>query len=322
MSADRFQPGAILGSDRFKYGDLYGMSYLPYFRKTYPTENPIPLPEATHAKNINLYTICDSYFWGFYKSKDFFVGVNKLTIAKTNIKQSIVADLDRSKKNILLLEFSERNLDMVLSDTNYVKNMLIASGSDVLPKTNIFNLKSFINNSVFNRKVSDNIQLNLWDYSIFSPIKEFKAWINYKLFNIVDKDVVVASNRKQLFYVITTDSSQTTSSFKLFSDKRINFLVDNLNKVSAQAIKMGFDKVYLTIVPNPVSILEPGYLKLKYNHLTARFQNSPQLHVTYINLIPVLTKNKNKVYYRSDTHWNNTGAGIWLNLFNAELAKY
>jgi hypothetical protein len=325
-------PNPVIRSDKFRYGDLYGMSYLSYFRKSYQAQPPISPPVNTHAKNIDLYAICDSYLWSFTNTKKLFVGVDSLTLAKTNAKQSIEVNLDHSKKNILLLEFSERNLDTVLSDTDYVKNMLVAYKPDVSPKAPVSKLRALINKLediktairayIFNNDVNTNIESNMWDYEIFSPIKEFKANINYRLFNMVDKDVVVASNKKQLFFNATIDTTENTSAFKYISDKKLNFLIANLNRISARALQMGFDKVYLSIIPNPVSILEPGYNGLKYNHLTERIQGSPILNIPYISLVPVFTANKNIVYYKSDTHWNQTGAAIWLNLFNAELAKY
>src|SRR5947209_617752 len=57
----RLSTKSFLGSDKYRYGDLYGMSYLPNFRI-----EVIKLPEKVSIdrsgeRNINLFIVGDSY---------------------------------------------------------------------------------------------------------------------------------------------------------------------------------------------------------------------------------------------------------------------
>ena len=340
-------------SDKWQNGDLYGMSYLPYFRKPHRVEGTIRPVLCSNGYKINLYAICDSYLWEFFASDKFYCGVNKVTIVKTNNKQSLKANLDLLKINVLLVEFSERNVRSILGDTSYVNNLINAQSeklktgtiSTEILKSNkdkdtfgdkgisswkfkatsilqeIKKMKSDVFDFIFNNKINSNIESNFLDVSLFTPIKEFKSNINYKLFDRVDNYVKVSKDGKQLFYAPTIDTSDWMSSFKSLSDIEKDTLVRRLNRIYIKAKNSGFNKVYLSIIPNPVSIIDPHYDGLVYNDIVNRIQNDKNLKIPYIDVVPTFEVLKSKAYSPSDTHWSQFGAHVWLNKFNIELNK-
>ncbi|MGZ3872382.1 MAG: hypothetical protein ACXVJD_05670 [Mucilaginibacter sp.] len=315
----------IYSSDRYRYGDLYGMSYLPYFKENHKKPN---LPEPVGCKygnKINLYAICDSYIWAFVNTNKFYCGVNKFEIRKTNIRDRLKEKLDTSKLNVLLIELSERNVAPLLNDTAYINNIFsFTKGNNekyLRPKkSKIYAIKEKVFGFLFNPKVNSNLESLIWDFSLFTPIKEFKSSLNYKLFKAVNQDVTVLDNR-QLLYSPTIDTAQITSSFKYISSDMINIFISRLNGISDKAKKFGFNKVYLTIIPNPVSILKPNYDGLKYNNLVYRIQSNPNLHMPVVDVLPVFKKMQHSAYSPSDSHWSWNGAIGWLNIFNTELVK-
>ena len=70
----RYALDNVFGSDKYTYGDLYGLSYLPAF-KVKPEAQPETKP-CGNQRNINLYAICDSYLWFFVKDGSVFCGVD------------------------------------------------------------------------------------------------------------------------------------------------------------------------------------------------------------------------------------------------------
>jgi hypothetical protein len=56
----RFQTNSFWGADKYRYGDLYGLSFLNEYK--IPVEKKdIPHPIQPANKNIDFYCICDSY---------------------------------------------------------------------------------------------------------------------------------------------------------------------------------------------------------------------------------------------------------------------
>lgn len=330
-------------SDR-RYGDLYGRAFLPYFRKHYHQTGSVRADSCGVAKRMNLYAIGDSYLWMFADSAKFYCGVDRFTSAKTNKREKLSVVLDSSKINVLLFEISERNIRSIFSDSLYIGDMVRPQHQG--SQTTIDNMDmtdqaghdkpgsphsrqvphSMIGSSkvmdlVFNKDINTNLESNLWDVSWFTPVKEFKAAVNYNLFGVVDKGVYVSTDRHRLYFNETIDTAYLSSSFKPVPENTVDSIVDKLNDLYLKARSTGFRKVYLSIIPNPVSLLEPRFQGLVYNRLVDRIQQSPRLKISYIDLLPVFSKWKEDVYYRADTHWTPFGAQVWLDEFNKELYK-
>jgi hypothetical protein len=334
-------------SDKWQYGDLYGMSYLPYFRKHRETKDTIHPIACRPDHKIDLYTICDSYLWGFFPSEKFYCNVDKLTIVKINDGRGLKVRLNSSKVNVLLLELSERNVRGTLGMPSSVDDLISAqdgpetatsSTEESTPgnaKKEIASwkfkvrtvlermkkMRSDVFDFIFNNKINSNIESNFWEISLFTPIKEFKSNINYKLFNKVNNNVKVSKDGKQLFYTPTIDTSDWMSSFKSLSETEKDSLVRRFNRIYIKGKSLGFDKIYISIIPNPVSIIDPHYDGLVYNDIVNRIQNDRNIKIPYLDIVPTFKVLKSKAYSPSDTHWSQYGAHIWLNKFNSELNK-
>ncbi len=77
---------------------------------------------------------------------------------------------------------------------------------------------------------------------------------------------------------------------------------------------MGFNEVYLSIIPNKVSILAPNLGD--YNYVLERIQQHPDLKAKYLDIYSIFKKQSQKVYSKSDTHWNCNGSSIWQGVVN------
>jgi hypothetical protein len=275
-----------------------------------------PFSNCGGAKKVDLYLIADSYIWAKFKQPDFYCGVNKLTNIKTNFREVLSGKLDSTKINVLIVEFAERNVRDILRDSIYVAQVITNDKKDI-QKTGESSISSYL----FLKNINNNanLELNIWDFSAFRFIKEFKADLNYKLFNEVNSNVGIDNSGNRLFYGPTIDTTNIMSSFKYLPDNENDMLISRLNDIYATAKKKGFTSVYLSIIPNPVSVLAPAYDGLHYNHLVERIQKSQQLKIPVINVLPNFTRNKNSVYCVSDSHWTKNGAAIWLNLVNNRL---
>ena len=80
----RFTTNSMLQSSRIRYGDLYALSYLPYFKKDiWKEKTDIVLDTCTIPRLIHLYCIGDSYL-GLIPYDTVFCGVNKFIIKRAN----------------------------------------------------------------------------------------------------------------------------------------------------------------------------------------------------------------------------------------------
>src|ERR1700722_5133317 len=118
-----------------------------------------------------------------------------------------------------------------------------------------------------NPSLEDNLQFNLFDYHIFTPLRELKAFLNYWLFgHTIDNAVVVSSGEHYLFYAKTVN--EPDGSFSAVSNNEINQLVQTLNSIYVHYKNLGFDEVFFSPIPNPVVILDDEHKK--YNELIPR----------------------------------------------------
>jgi hypothetical protein len=85
---------------------------------------------------------------------------------------------------------------------------------------------------------------------------------------------------------------------------------------------MGFKQVYVSFIPNPVSIVYPTYNNYTYNELISRIQSSRSLRIPFIDVYTDLKNSTVPVYSCNDTHWNWDGCNLWLDHFNDSLSRY
>jgi hypothetical protein len=316
----------FIRSDRWGYGDLYGLSYLTQYRhklepfKTYP------------ANNLKLLTNRILYIIG-----DSFLADKTLTSAFDGFDNIIFLDrrfpfgpikLDSTKQNYLILEFAERNLNGynpnqtgeikwtkadIKVQHNYGLSYPVPGNNNDRPAS-IFKR---ISNVIFNKDLSRNLDLLMFDDTLFTPIKELKADLNYNLFGRVAKEIAVSTDKKRLLLNITVDTADVHSAFNYKSAKQIDSTVFNLQTAKNYYTSIGFKKTWLTIIPNPVSLYDDK--RMPYNHLLERIEQQTTLPL--ISVYKIYRSNSQNLYYLSDAHWNPKGFGLWVNETNRTLKK-
>ena len=78
---------------------------------------------------------------------------------------------------------------------------------------------------------------------------------------------------------------------------------------------IGFKKVFLSIIPNPVSIYD--YKRMPYNHLLERVELNNDFKA--ISIFKIYKTQNCNLYYLSDAHWNPQGLDIWVKESNKVL---
>jgi len=299
-------------SDRYAFGDLYGLSYLsPFKDKAFPIEElKLNYIRERPSNNVHLYSICDSYLWTFLPNDSLFRHAENYQFTRWDYEAKKFY-LNPSKNNILLLEMVERRVRYTVPDTSLVYKHLEVV--DEAQKQNVSDItpSSWLQSHLFNKNIEQNLEFNLFDYPIFTPFKEWKAYLNYVVFNRQSQDVTVSKTRNQLYYSPTVVSTANTSSFNSLPEQEVTSLVASLNQIYHHYRRAGFTEVYLAIMPNPVTVLEPRLGA--YNNLIPRLQHHPALQMPVIDVYSKLQHLRNQpIYQRSDSHWSKIGflAGI------------
>ncbi len=320
----RYKLNSAFGSDKYTYGDLYGISYLPQFRIKQPPAGQIHINVPASKRDINLFALVDSHVYAFVKSDSIFYGVKNYWYTKwADSAKNETVRINPKQKNVLLIESVEHYAGL-LGDTNRSFNKLRAVSADAPQKAiktvhaSSGSFFDMLKNIFFDKAISENLEFNLFNYRFFSPLKELKAEFNYRLFNRVDKDVQVSKNGRFLFQKVTLDTGYQ-SSFHPIAQKQVDKIVNGLNAVYGHYRSLGFSEVYLTIVPNPVSMLQQN--SGRYNYLVPRIQNDPRLKLKVIDLYSMYKNDPGKVYRQSDSHYTNEGFKIWVDAFNKQLME-
>lgn len=335
---NRYKDATIWGSDKYIYGDLYGMSYLSEFKlKEYSTPTLDSFNRKDFPNPRYLYVMHDSYFPEYLSEKpEYFYNVKKLNLI--HWKNRRVLDLDSIKNNnsIILIECVERNAFNLIN----LKGVLDRISFSNKKRSNSFNkislnsnkskdMNSFdfnfsnelidLKNRIFNRFIETNIEFLIFNIKLFSPFKIFKAEINQKLFGRINGDVYLSKNKKYLYLNETINKLNIGSSFYPLSENEIGEFVNNLNEINDYLLNKGFKKVIFNINPNPVAILKTEDFPL--NHFVQRVKNHTNLRATLLDPSDRLKINADHNFFHSDSHWNSNGAKIWMTYFNEELKK-
>ena len=325
LALSRSSINAAVPADKYRFGDLYSLCYLPdYKQRAFNAADLRPnyVRQKAPGNEVCLYSICDSYLAAFLLNDSLLSHARSYQFIRWNTKAKQVC-LDSTKHNILVLETVEREVrSMRLQDTAYIYRHLGVVAAPGQETEREFEPASWISQHVFNKNIEDNLELNLFDYRFFTPIKELKAQFNHRVFNRTSPDVVLSKTRRQLYYAQTVDTTAAVnSSFKQVPDKDIEQVVGNLNRVYRHYRRAGFEQVYLAIMPNPVTILEPHLLT--YNQVIPRIQRHPALQMPVIDVYAKLLHNRTRpIYQVSDSHWAKEGFLLGIAQVDSALATY
>ncbi len=288
------------------YGDLYALSYLPGYKQFHePCTYRAPLVERK--RKIRLVVIGDSYA---EKLKPYDFSADEFEFVHWYNKLHVTIDPDYY--NVLIIETTERATSRLAQPNS---NLIIGNKNAVADKENI-NLIESIRRALGNTNVEWNIESMLFNNDVFKHLKELKAQLNHVVFSRIAPDVIISKNQNRLYYRPTIDTVENpNSSFSILTDSVINARVKGMYATSAQYKNAGFNRVIFSIIPNPVSVIEPEMGN--YNHQIERIQNNGRLlHIEYIDAYHLLNTMGEKAFYLSDTHWNCEGISGWLDEIN------
>jgi hypothetical protein len=306
-------------------GDLVSMSYLDFIKKFNPGPDTNHLEHTVHAPSDNtvLYIHGDSYTWHLGDSN--FAGVSSLIYI--NRDHGCNYHLDSTKRNILIIEISERfvwdyfsTLRMFdeVCDSVIKKKSITCSYPESQYQTNEAGMfPAFSVDDLFNKYINQNLQCNLFNYQFIMPMFESKAALNYYVFNRASGDVVISKDRNSLFLKKTVSSDETGSSYAPVSAGQVIQLIENFNLIYDHYTRGGFSEVYLSIIPNSATMEQPD----GYNYFIPTIQNDPRLRMKVIDIYSVFKASPAGMYWPGDTHWYNKGKQKWLDLVNATLAS-
>lgn len=302
-------------------GDLVTMAYLERLG-TYnaPLDYKFTRP-ADSIGNIDFYVHGDSYIWkipdtAFARTHSYRFG--------WRFRSDIFYDLDTTRRNILLVEVSERYARMYFAGTNIFNHVKKAEPptASLLPATKV-RLAGVAGgeptwiDDLFNPNINQNLEYNLFNYNFIDPIRSAKAELNYYVFGRASGDVVIADTGKHLLIKETIAGKRIENNNYPLQRGEFNRIISNLNKIYDHYRQEGFDEVYLSIIPNAATIVQPQ----GYNQLIPRIEQYPGLRIKPISVYEIYKQAGGKLYRPGDTHWNNTGLQLWLNEVNNMLRK-
>ena len=300
--------------DDYRYGDLYHLSYLPQF-KVKATHCVSNLEGNTDKLPVHLFVIGDSFTEAERVSKVDFK-TEKYTYVHWEKYDDV--QLDTTKKNILILETVERTFKDHFSQNITNLNTVRQAKSEITINPSWkHSLKENVDKAIvfcFPKGTEERLEHTLFNYDFFLWLRELKATLNFKLFGRVENKVVLSADKQNIFYSEEADSTNSHSAFYPLKQVEIDSLIIHLNHAREKYLEAGFDEVYLSIIPNKVSILSPHLGT--YNHLIERIQNDPRVQTPIIDTYSIFKKYPQKYYLKSDTHWTCEGRDIWLEKVN------
>jgi hypothetical protein len=274
-------------------------------------------------KDINLYLFCDSYLYYRVNPKHFSC-TDKLYKMKWFETETFLSQeaLDTSKKNVLVFEMTERYVRSLLDSYEGATHMLKFEKKldGNVNHQEIADSKSLIDKfqePFINPNINSNLELNLFDYKLFRPLKELKANMNFYIFNRVYDGVFVDTAKQQLYYKPTVDGEQKMNAFFPLDSLEFNTLCLNINKLYDFYHAKGFGEIYLAIIPNPVTIINPTLGE--YNNLIPRINANDSLRMKIFDMYGIFKQEPSLYYSKSDSHWNSIGLQRWLDEFNKKL---
>lgn len=301
-------------------GDLMRMSYLEQEEQFMYQGVPVNRkPDDTSSrKNIDLYVYGDSYMLQIPDSS-VFARVKKFRFGRRDY-EDLEYRLDPSQKNVLLIEMSERFVRTYLPyyKVTYDHVKPAADGLSMGAGLQVGNASFFSVRDFFNPSINSNIEYNLFNYNFLNGPRYWKASKTFRWFHRVSGDVVLSQDGKFLFYRPTVDPKNEQSSYSPVSGKLLEELGANLDSLYRYYRKAGFDEVIFSLIPNPVTILQPQ----GYNQVIPVLQEKMRARaIPYVDAYTEFMHQADpaSLYRKDDTHWSTEGCHQWLALLNRQL---
>lgn len=301
--------------DDYRYGDLYRLSYLPNFKQK-AIQCPDLLPKNNLQSPVALYLIGDSF------TEEQRVNKHDLRVSKYQYthwaKQSAIR-LDTNQRNILVIETVERTCKEHLLQAihNFDVNPVPTSTQPLSFRRKCKQVFEDGIAFIFPKGTEERLEHTLFNFDAILWIREMKASLNLKIFGRTEKSIVLDKSESHIFYVDEAGIDNEKSSFYPITATEIDSMVFHLNEARTSYLKAGFDEVYISLIPNKVSVISPEIAS--YNHLIERIQQHKNLQVPVIDVLSIFKKSPESYYLLSDTHWNCAGRNQWLIQINSRL---
>jgi len=339
ITDSRYQSDDIFSSSKFKYGDLFGISFLKEFKIKKVEHVDKPINVDLLPRNLSLYIICDSYVFNPFEGKsDYFSRVKDLHILKLKHLKWAVPPFDKNKRNVLIFEivlrnvYNHMNLKNIRSKTDFANlsnsihsipttNTLVKNDSSFNPLGHLLKLIIWINQQIsqtlYHKNLESHLEFILFDFDFLLPFKMWKAELIMKCFNRVNGAASLSKDKKFLFMENTVIPTLKGSSTYPISDLDIEEQVYEINLLNEFFKSKGFDDVLFSIIPNPYDLVSAN--ELGQNNQLKRILASQNLKAKMLDITPKLSINAKNNFFQSDTHWNSNGAKIWLLEINRYL---
>jgi hypothetical protein len=210
------------------------------------------------------------------------------------------------KTNVVVIEMTERLSRPILRNKDI---------TDSLTTTRTLTIGN--DKQSFSGRMNKNIEYLLFEFNFINEMKYAKAEFNYRFFGQTSGDVALSASKDWLFFRPTVLPHGEYSSYSGITNSKVDSMVESINEMQDFFKQRGFDEVYLSIIPSPASILQPN----GYNQLIPLIQSHPDLKMKFIDLYTPFRNHPSPrtLYRRGDTHWNNAGMQVWLQLVRKRL---
>ncbi|HEV7230380.1 MAG TPA: hypothetical protein VGO45_03565 [Bacteroidia bacterium] len=311
-----------LAPDQYKNGDLYGMCFLPQYKE--PASDPVFKKYECEHSGLNLYLLHDSYLQNrLYTS--YFKGADSLVqIDYRNGTAGIC--LNGRKKNILLIETAERYARWRLQNASYFTQMfqygpLNSDANQVL--ASMLESEVSFRDMLTNPNINSNLEFNLFDYSLFSPIRGLKTALNQSLFGRLPDAIAVSSDKHFLLLKETLDTIQNTGIYAPLSEAETDTLAAHMALIRRYYIEKGFQDVWFSIIPNTATLNDSLHdAHHQYNGLIYRIKaKADEVSVPCIDVYPDFKKNPAAMYKHGDSHWSREGKQLWIDRVGEKLER-
>jgi len=304
-----YETGVIV--DDYRYGDLYRLSNLPQFKDKQP-ECP-PSDRDSDTARTHLYIIGDSFSEPQRVNQQDFRISHFQRVQWDHLQ---AAQLDPTRRNVLVLESVERHFREHFARP--VNELVVQQDTNQAAKPKL-SWRRQIGDDIHLSDIEERLESALFSHDLFFWFKELKASLTYRLFDRASPAVSLSTDHEHVLLNMDTDTTKRlNSSFSPLTDQEVATLVDSVNSVAERYKRLGFDEVYLSIIPNKTTILDPE--RGQYNRLIERIQQHPALRVGVIDTYSVYRQAKQPVYLIGDSHWNCTGRALWLNQVRQKIS--
>lgn len=303
----RFQNG-------YQFGDLYRLSNLPQFKDPVKACE-VYKPHVRNASNrkVNLFVIGDSFTEpGRIEKANFPVDFYQYV----HWDEFLHVKLDTTQTNILLIECVERHVREKFAMP--MKN-LVPDSATFVSNTPYLSRMQKLDIAFSSKGTEARLDMLLFTNNLVMQIREWKATLNYKFFDRVNKEVTLVNNDQDIVYYLDTNTPATTSSFTSLTKNGVDTIVTNVMTSEKAAIQLGFDEVILSIIPNKISVINPEYGT--YNRLIDRVYSDPRLTLPVVNVLEDFRKMGTAAYLRGDSHWTCAGQNLWLEKANTLIGE-